>query len=258
MNNISDLGSPLPRWRRILDALASFSIVVTCGVVCWSILLRNADPPVRPSASVAQSAPELRRPQQAQLPQQFPLPVKPLSLVGAATRGSAQSRVVIVEYSDFQCPYCSKFANETLPRIDAEYVQKGRVLLAFRHLPIEAIHPLALKAAEASECAGRQGKFWEMHNRLLADPKTVTLASLQEFASSIGLNSSTFDKCLAGEQTAKVRADLETAKSLGLAGTPSFFLGIRRDDGQVTVKAVLFGAQPFQRFKDEIDKLALP
>jgi protein-disulfide isomerase len=250
----SEPGSSLPRWRRVLDGFASLSIIVACSLVSWSILagpggIRFRAVSAPPPGSAATQQQESRRPPSP------PLPEKPVSLAGAATRGSASAKLAIIEFSDFQCPYCLRFFTETLPRLNEAYVRNGEVLMAFRHLPLEGIHPVAVKAAEAAECAGREGKFWEMHGRLFQSGQTLAERSLYDHATAIGLNTLTFSKCIGGEQTAKVRADLDTAKKLGLTGTPSFLIGVLRPDSQVDVKSVLFGAQPFEAFSAELEKL---
>jgi protein-disulfide isomerase len=241
-----------PKWRQILDALVSLSIVIACGAVTWSLLSGSGGRLASPTAAVPRFGPA--GPKSAQQP----LPAQPVSLAGAATRGSTAAKIAIIEYSDFQCPYCSKFATEVFPRIDKAFVQTGQVLVAFRQLPLEAIHPFAMKAAEASECAAREGKFWEMHDRLFETPKTLDEDSVRKYALAIGLQSSAFDRCLKGDRTAKIRADLQAAKVLGIEGTPSFLIGRLGPGGEVEVKVRLNGAQPFERFKAEIDKLAMP
>src|SRR6185436_20936742 len=87
-----------------------------------------------------------------------------LTLAGAATKGRASAPLVMLEFSDFECPFCGRYSRETYPQVQREYVDTGKVRYVFRHTPIERIHPQAMKAAEAAECAGTQGKFWEMHD----------------------------------------------------------------------------------------------
>lgn len=110
------------------------------------------------------------------------VPSTPLSIQGAQLRGSKGARAVMIMYSDFQCPFCARFAKEVFPQIEQRYVATGSVALAFRHLPLP-IHPQALQAAAVAECAGRQGKFWEMHDRLFAETSlnADTLNALPEF-----------------------------------------------------------------------------
>ena len=122
-------------------------------------------------------------------------------------------------------------------------------------LPLESIHKLAFKAAEAANCAGEQGKFWEMHDRLFANQKT--LEPWKAHAEAVGLDVSKFEGCLnAGQQAGEIRKDMAEAQKAGVTGTPLFFLAYT-DPSSSKVKTVvrLSGAQPFSAFKAEIDKL---
>jgi hypothetical protein len=118
----------------------------------------------------------------------------PVSLAGATLQGSPSAKVAVIEYLDFECPYCGKFARETLPALDAGYIRTGKVLLAVRHYPLPN-HQLAVKAAEAAECAGEQGKFWEMHLRLFQEPRNLHDRVLLSHAQPLA-DSSRFEACL--------------------------------------------------------------
>jgi len=125
-----------------------------------------------------------------------------------------------------------------------------------RDLPLEPIHPLALKAAEASHCAGEQGKYWEMHDRLFANQRELTRPDLSKHAQAIGLNVGTFDQCLdSGKSVARVRKDLADAEKLQANGTPTFFVGLTEGNGSPIKGTRIVGAVPYQTFKETIDKL---
>lgn len=247
----------LPRWRRVVDGFASLSIIVACSAVTWTVVGPYVRGQARPGAAAARTpdaaSPQPKSPGQRGGPPA--LPKQPLSLLGAATKGQPSAKVAIVEFADFQCPYCTRFAVDTLPRLEKEYVKTGQVLMAFRHFPLDPIHPFARKAAEAAECAGQEGKFWDMHDRLVSGGANLDIAFLRQAATQSGVNLLRFDKCVAGEQAAKVNADVEAAQQLGFGGTPSFAIGVVRADRRVDVKAILFGAQPFDAFRAEIEKL---
>ena len=198
----ADPGSPLPRWRQALDAMASLSIVITCAIVSWSVITGAGGFRFRAMPGPPPGTPPGHRPPSRASPKPPPpIPTKPVSLAGAATRGNThRRRWPSSSTSDFQCPFCSKFVADIFPRIEAANVRNGRVLMAFRQLPLETIHPFAVKAAEATECAAGEGKFWEMHDRLFANVKALDGASLQRHAGDIGLNRPMFDKCMAGER----------------------------------------------------------
>jgi protein-disulfide isomerase len=124
-----------------------------------------------------------------------------------------------------------------------------------RDLPLEQIHPLAMKAAEATHCAGEQGKYWEMHNRLFANQRELARADLSKHAQALGLNVGTFDQCLdSGKWVARVRKDIAEAEKLQATGTPTFFVGLT--DGSSQIKGTrIVGAVPYQTFKETIDRL---
>lgn len=188
-----------------------------------------------------------------------PIPSEPVSLKGAALKGSATAPVVVVEFADYQCPACKRFEVDTMPRLDAEYVTAGRVQWAFRHHPIEKLHPAAVGGARAANCAGIQGKFWEMHQALFAEPKTMDRESLVRRADGIGLDGQQLQSCL--EETSVVAAvqhDIDQAMSLELRGTPAFLIGRRERDGRVRVTSIIPGAATFDGFKVAIDDALAP
>jgi len=170
-------------------------------------------------------------------------------------RGENNAKLTLVEFSDYQCPFCSKYVRETIPQIEKEYIQTGKVRYVVMDLPLEAIHKSAFKAAEAAGCAGEQGKFWEMYNQLFANQQT--LDQWKAHAEAVGLDVPKFEACLdSGRQAAQVRSDIAEAQKAGIAGTPAFFLAYT-DPKSRTIKTVtrLVGAQPYAAFKSSIDKL---
>jgi protein-disulfide isomerase len=188
-------------------------------------------------------------------PQPPSIPAEPVSLAGAQTKGNPSAKVAIMEFSDFQCPFCSRFTLTTYRDLTSEYLDTGKVLLAFRHLPLDQIHPYARKAAEAAECAGRQGKFWEMHDRLFVDPSKLTLPDLETHASAAGLGVPDFKDCLAGDAAQRVAHDVSEAARLEVYGTPGFLLGTIWPDGRLRVTDRLSGAQPIGAFRVVLDRL---
>lgn len=157
--------------------------------------------------------------------------------------GEEKAEVMMVEFSDFQCPFCARYAKETFPQIGKEYIKTGKVRYIFHHFPL-SFHQYAQKAAEASECAGEQGKFWEMHDKIFENQEKISVADLKKYALELGLNSSDFNSCLdSGKFKNKVQTDLNLGQSVGVQGTPAFFI-----NGQL-----VSGAQPFANFKTLID-----
>lgn len=137
-------------------------------------------------------------------------------------RGNPKAPVVILEFSDFQCPYCQS-VQPTLKNLLAKY--EGRVSLAYRDLPLRDIHPQAERAAEASRCAGEQGKFWEYHDRLFEHPDKLTQQGLIEQARSLKLDEKQFDSCLStGKYKEQIEQDRQLGLSAGITGTPGFII----------------------------------
>lgn len=177
---------------------------------------------------------------------------------GGATRGNAKAKLTIIEYTDFQCPFCARYARESYQTLIREYVDTGKVRYIIRHLPLESIHPNARGAAEAAECARLQGKFWEMHERLFANPQAMAPADLDRTATSLGLAMPAFRQCLASPATASVvTRDLEEAARVGVSATPSFILGLTQPDGSVRALRGISGAQPYAVFKAALEGLLL-
>jgi protein-disulfide isomerase len=196
----------------------------------------------------------------APAPPPGPTPGTVVGTMSAPTEGDESAKVTIVEFSDFQCPFCARFHTGTLPQIQKDYVETGKVRHVFRNLPLESIHPMAFKAAEASLCASDQGKYWEMHNLLFANQQALAPEQLVGHAKTLGLDAAAFQKCLdSGKQAARIRTDLEEAGKLGVNGTPAFLIGVAMPDGKVKTVRFVSGARPYADFKAAIDAaLATP
>ena len=193
---------------------------------------------------------------QSQLPTDQPTPIVRISADNDPVIGNPDAQITIIEFSDFQCPFCARFHIQTLPSILEEYIDQGKVKLVFRDFPIQNIHPNALPASAAAECANEQGKFKEMHDRLFENQKewsgqeTANAVSLfSQYASEIELEQEIFDACLTnGKYIEEIRNDLNDGRAYGVSGTPGFFIG-NDQIGYVELK----GAQPFESFKKIID-----
>ena len=150
-------------------------------------------------------------------------PKAEVALKNTPLQGSRNAPVLVVEFADYECPYCQK-VNPELKRLQQEFGSKMAV--AFKDFPLP-MHPDAPKAAEAARCAGQQGKFWEFHD-LLFDSKQIGAAAVKQHARTLKLDTASFDKCLdSGQEAPAVQSDLAEAKHLGLSGTPSFFINGR-------------------------------
>ena len=162
------------------------------------------------------------------------------------SRGSVKAPVTLIEFSDFRCSFCRKFWQTTLPLLDRKYISTGKVRFIYRHFAVLG-KPSEI-GAQAAECAGEQGKFWEYHDKLFVSagsPLAFTDAKLKGYAKELGLKSHGFDQCLdSGRHLKKVEGETAIASRLGARGTPAFFL-----NGQLLV-----GAQPFEVFESLIEE----
>ena len=165
---------------------------------------------------------------------------------GAPFLGPAAAPVTIVEFSDFQCPFCKQVV-PTLTQVRSRYGEK--VKLVYRDFPIDGLHPQARKAAEAARCAQDQGKFWEYHDALFADSPKLSPEQLTTYAEHVGLDLPSFGRCLAsGTHAAAVQKSLDEGIRLGVTGTPAFFI-----NGEL-----LSGAQPVESFARVIERELAP
>ncbi len=155
-------------------------------------------------------------------------PREKVEIAGAPTKGPANAPVTIIEFSDFQCPYCSRVA-PTLHEVVAKYGDKVR--FAFRQFPL-SFHPFAQKAAEASLCANEQGKFWEMHDAMFGNQQELGVDQLKARAAGMGLNADQFNQCLDSSKYAqKVAEDIADGQKVGVSGTPATFINGRMVSG---------------------------
>jgi protein-disulfide isomerase len=168
--------------------------------------------------------------------------------------GNKDARVAMIEFSDFQCPYCSRYVRDTWPQIQNEYIKTGKIKYGFRDFPLVSIHPSALKAAVAAQCAGEQGKYWEMHDRLFANSTALGDTDLAKYATELGLETPRFKECVdSGKKEERIKEDLGEGVKAGVGGTPTFFIGTVDSQGAFKVQRVVTGAQPFGNFKQVLD-----
>ncbi len=191
---------------------------------------------------------------QAALPPDNGAPVKVQDRSDQPVIGNSNAKLALYEFSDFQCPYCEKFYKDTLSQIKKNFIDTGKVKLVYRHFPLP-FHQNAQKAAEAAECANRQGKFSQYHDLLFnnsqPDGKGLAIEDLKKYADQLGLNKGIlgfkkdqFNQCLDnGEAAATVKKDADAASSVGISGTPSFVLNGKK----------IVGAQPYSVFEQAIN-----
>ncbi len=196
-------------------------------------------------------------PQPTQQPSQPNAPqIFQISLDDDPFKGDPNAPVIVVEFSDFQCPFCSRFYQQTLPLIQENYIDTGKIKFVYRDLPLDSLHPNARLTHIAAECADEQEKFWEYHDVLFEKQSqwqrlssTDLPITLTQFATDLGLQSASFETCLESEEMAnEVKKDVADATRYGSTGTPTFFVG-NEEDGFIK----LVGAQPYAAFQAAIE-----
>ena len=159
--------------------------------------------------------------------------------------GDPQAPVTMVEFGDFQCPFCRRLFETTLSDIKEKYVATGKVKFIYRDFPLSSIHSEAEKAAEAGECADEQGKFWALHDLLYERQDALGVANYKKWAAEIGLNAQQFNECLdSGKYAEEVAKDLADGQAAGVNGTPATFINGR----------LVSGAVPFAQFEVIIEE----
>ncbi len=158
-------------------------------------------------------------------------------------KGDPDAPVTIVEFSDYECPFCARFYSQTYTQIDEQYIKTGKVKLVYRDFPL-SFHQNAQKAAEAAECAGEQGKYYEMHDLLFENGVSGGVAQYKQLASQIGLDTAEFNTCLdTGAMAGEVQKDFADGQRAGIQGTPGFIINGK----------IISGAQPFSVFQQIIE-----
>jgi len=171
---------------------------------------------------------------------------------GAGALGSAKARIAIVEFSDYQCPFCRRYYRDSFPALKARYVDTGKARYVVRELPLD-IHSEAFAAAEAARCAGAAGKFWPMREALFA-AASLERSRLVSLARGVGVPEAAFQACLDQHRyAAEIKADMAEARAAGLSATPSFVIGTISPRGITGTRVV--GAQRYPMFARLLDDL---
>lgn len=182
-------------------------------------------------------------------------------LTGDAVMGSKDAKVTVVEFTDYQCPFCGRNFQQTFPQIIKNYVDTGKVRYVLHDYPLIQLHPNAFNAAVAARCAGEQGKYWEMHDKLFSNQGALDAKNLPNLAKQVGADTDKFQACLDnGAEANNVRADMAAGQKLGVTGTPGFFIGVTNAKDPSVLKAtkMISGAQSFAVFQNAIDSLLAP
>lgn len=223
--------------------LMPLSVVAAGLIIAGSIYLVGQKGGLTPTSSPNPSPTSTPNPGQLPGPDDFQKVTQEVSVAGDPVLGSSSAKVTMIEFSDFQCPYCSRFTLETFPQLKTKYIDTGKVKVIFKNFPLPG-HQYAQGAAEASECAFEQGKFWEYQAKLFENQSSLDTNNLKKYAQDLGLNEQTFNSCLDSKKyTTQVKADADEGTKVGIQGTPSFIInGILVD-----------GAYPLSVFEAVID-----
>lgn len=161
---------------------------------------------------------------------------------GEPSIGPADAKITIVEFSDYQCPFCKRWHDEVFGRLLQDYPEQVRIV--YRDFPLTSIHPEAYPAAEAAHCAGEQGAYWPYHSALFSQKYGLGASAYEKYAVELGLDTSAFAQCQSEDRySSEIAADLDFASGLGISSTPTFFIN----------GVALIGAQPYDVFKQIID-----
>lgn len=184
------------------------------------------------------------------------LPDVEIDLAGAPFLGDADAPITIVEFSDFQCPFCARHVQQTLPKLQQSLIAEGKLKYVASDFPLPT-HKQAFKASVAAHCAQEQDKFWEMSAKIFENYRTVSPETLPGFAEAVGLNVNDFNTCLAsGKYDAMISAKKREAQKAGVGSTPNFLVGYtQKGSTKFKAKELIKGAVPYENFKSTVERL---
>ena len=231
--------------KYIVDLTASVAIVLTCAFVIWlgveSRGTANTSSGSKPSVPAVEDLASERL---------------SISVSSAPLLGKTSTSLVLIEFSDFECPFCGRFAESTFKELKHNFIDNDTISYVYFHSPLARIHPFALKSARVAECASDQGKFWEAHAGLFRTAAGPGLSdeSIAAVVNELQLERPIFETCLS-EVSDRIQSDIRVAGRSGVRATPTFLLGVRTDDGNVSIRRRINGAQPVEVFASAITQL---
>jgi protein-disulfide isomerase len=234
--------------RSIVEIVTNVCLAAAAVAVVWRLVLAPAPVPAPQALAGQRQAPS------GPLVENIEDKGLSAGLTGANRKGNTDAPVVLIEFSDYECPYCGQYARDTFAAIDKDFVATGKVQYVMKNFPLESIHKSAVKAAQAAECAGVQARYWEMHDWLFTHQKELAASPWTGQAPALRLNAATFEQCLDGMMADRVKADQAEGSKLGVQATPTFFVGRVMNDGGVSLVSSIRGAQPYSVFEDALTK----
>jgi protein-disulfide isomerase len=249
----------MARTFRTVRTLLNLAVVLLCSAgtaAAQSMTQQQADAILNELRAIRLAIDGLaQRPSQPAAPTPRPVDDRvKLSNPGAYTLGRADAPLTIVEFTDLQCPFCSRFATQTFDELKRNYIDTGQVRFITRDLPLPNLHPHAHQAAVAARCAGEQGQFWELRTHLVRNASALSPAFIKASSRQLNLDPVKFDACLgSGKHDADIQKDVTDAGLVGITGTPSFVIG--RTSGTAIEGVKVVGAQPYATFDVRLRQL---
>lgn len=217
------------RWRQRYEWLVSTALLAASVTIVLIALGRDVDEPPPPD-----------------------VPADLLPLTGAPLLGESDAAVAMIVYSDFQCPFCGRLAQDTISQLGERYVKLGMLSIAFRHFPLQRRHQYALEAAQSAECARQQGKFWAMHDRLFELGGRLDSPAIFRAAAAAGVDAGDWTECMKELPSSQIDSDIRSARALAIKSTPYTLIG-RVEGNAVRVTQIVTGARPLDVFIDAIE-----
>jgi len=220
-----------------------------------TITREQADEIIKELRQIRQLLEKQQGTQAAALPQEQPTRAKITDLSGVSMLGDKNAPITIVEYTDYQCPFCQRFHLSAYPEIKKQYIDTGKVRFFSKDLPLD-FHPNAMRAAQAARCAAEQGKFWEIRDTMGANPDKLDMGHIMGFAADLKLDTQKFQECVNSDRyKEKVQADVAEAMRVGANGTPAFVVG--KSTGNGVDGELVVGAMPFAMFDEKIKQVQI-
>lgn len=237
--------------RYTLHALIPMALLLPLGAQDTGITKQQADQILDELRQIRQLLEKQAKPAAAEPPQ--PTQAK-LKLDGVEMLGSKEAPLTIVEFTDYQCPFCERFHMTTFPELKKQYIDTGKVRFYSRDMPLD-FHANAMRAAQAARCAADQHQFWTIRNVMGSHPDKLDMASLVGYATDLKMDVPAFRTCVESEKYKNaVQSDVMEAMKIGASGTPSFVVGKSTPEG--VDGELMIGAMPYNMFDDKLKALA--
>jgi protein-disulfide isomerase len=241
--------------RGLIAALAALAVLAGCSLATDNAMTREQGDAIL--AELKQIHRMLEEQQRARAKPEMPAENRvEVADSRLQVMGAGDAPLTLIEFTDYQCPYCKRFRDRSWPELKAKYVDTGKLRFVIRDLPL-GIHAQAMPAAIAARCAGEQGRFWPVHEALFESQATLSAEMIVATVKRLGVGSEAFERCRKDPRTQMgIEADVAEAENIGVSGTPGFVLGSRK--GEKVAGELILGAQPTEVFSSRIEALLAP